>query len=504
MTWLTLCGIAVAAALSSAAGAQPHLTRAVASARAAAVADTAFSHPQHAGLFPLCSGCHRDVTAADPARVFPPASACAECHNGRDQELVTWRPPARPAPQGLLAFSHQGHFARTDSAGRSCQSCHAIERSAVPRALRYMDVGHAAQTTCSGCHEHRAAHFAPESNCRTCHVPLTRAVALSNRQVAGLPQPSSHALPEFVLSHAPAAGQEGSCATCHARESCQRCHVNAARVPGIAALGTDARVAAVTRSKVPNYPVPDTHRREAFKTTHGTLVARDGATCATCHAKASCTGCHTGPAAQAQIRLLPDATPRTPGVRLLNAGLRGPLRPVAQVADTGRRVVRVHPRDFESSHRVTAASGDLTCAGCHSQRFCAACHAGETRRAFHPANFLAGHSADQYAADANCASCHNTEVFCRSCHVQLGLGSRVARGANFHNAQPQWLLQHGRAARQDLRSCTTCHAQQTCMRCHATTGWGVSPHGADFNATRLGGKAMAMCARCHITDPRKR
>jgi hypothetical protein len=146
----------------------------------------------------------------------------------------------------------------------------------------------------------------------------------------------------------------------------------------------------------------------------------------------------------------------------------------------------------------------MTCSGCHAQTFCADCHAGENKRRFHPANFAMRHSADAYGRETNCASCHNTEAFCRDCHREGGLASRGRLDVAFHTAQPLWLLQHGRAARQGLESCASCHEQRDCMACHSTTGWGVNPHGRDFNADRMAKKAGVSCGFCHLTPPTRR
>jgi hypothetical protein len=498
-------------------GAQPHLTRAadtagrVSPAAAQGRAPAPFPHEKHVKLFPTCVGCHADVTTNTTASVFPPEASCATCHNGTDVKRVEWSAPVRPAPQGLLRFSHRDHFAEADSAARQCAACHATATGAP-----FMAVEAARPEGCFGCHTHRAtSHYAVDNRCAACHVVLTRAVALTPAEVAGLPRPPSHEARDFVGNHAPR-GELGvaQCASCHARESCARCHVNAASLREIVALGPDARIAAAVRGKAPVYPVPEDHRRDGFEERHGSAASAARATCANCHARSSCAACHTGPAGAAAIRRLPDVTGGAAGVRLTNparlsrtadrGAAAGPQGTTVAIADTGAHVVRAHARNFLESHRFSAAASATTCEGCHTQRFCTDCHAGETRRAFHPANFVAGHASDVYARDRDCASCHNTEVFCRDCHRATGLASRGGRSGVYHNAQSQWLLQHGRAARQELATCTTCHTESTCLRCHATSGWGVSPHGSDFDATRLGKKAMTMCARCHITDPRRR
>jgi hypothetical protein len=199
----------------------------------------------------------------------------------------------------------------------------------------------------------------------------------------------------------------------------------------------------------------------------------------------------SGGAHGVQLRLQPARARTT--VPLMQAG-----------QDTARAkpmAVRVHNANFRTDHRAEAANGSLTCAGCHERRFCADCHTTENPRRFHRANFVQSHAPESYGRETDCASCHNAELFCRSCHTQSGLGTKGRLDAAFHTAQPQWLLQHGKAARQGLQSCTTCHAQRDCMTCHSTLGWGVSPHGPGFRADRLASKNATQCLMCHLKVP---
>jgi hypothetical protein len=198
-----------------------------------------------------------------------------------------------------------------------------------------------------------------------------------------------------------------------------------------------------------------------------------------------------GGAVGVQLRLQP-ARVRTSVSRLLPSTDTVPTRPTS---------VRVHHVDFRTQHGPEAANGSLSCAGCHERRFCADCHTTETPRRFHRANFVQSHASESYGRETDCASCHNAEIFCRSCHSQSGLAAKGRLDAAFHTAQPQWLLQHGRAARQGLQSCTTCHAQRDCMTCHSTLGWGVSPHGPGFRADRLASKSATQCLMCHLRVP---
>ena len=87
--------------------------------------------------------------------------------------------------------------------------------------------------------------------------------------------------------------------------------------------------------------------------------------------------------------------------------------------------------------------------------------------------------------------------------AQAGLAVKNSsqRSATYHNARPQWLLQHGRAARQDLATCATCHQQTYCMQCHSQLGSRISPHGPGFDAARMSAKNSQTCLVCHFKNP---
>lgn len=476
----------------------------------------AFPHEKHAKLFPTCAGCHVGAFTGDGTKLMPPPSLCAECHNGTDSKRVTY---TAPAPRhDFLRFVHAEHATRVTSEGRACQACHGA-RAEAP----WMEVSHASPALCLNCHTHRATeHLASDSRCATCHIPLARTTTLTAEHIAAFPKPSTHTTQRFLSNHAVEKDADvAQCATCHTRESCARCHVNAASVPAISKLAPDARVAVMLRGRAATYFTPDDHRAASWENAHGQAANAGTQRCGTCHAQPSCTVCHTGSIGRDVIKRLPDGRSSVPGVQLVlpqrvapvgdsrtaNAAVlpvnRGRGKTGAEASDTSRTTVRPHPVGFDKQHAIPAAAGRLTCEGCHTQRFCSDCHTGASRRRFHVANFVSRHAPDSYGRDQQCQACHNTEVFCRGCHQTSGLASRGARNGAYHNAQPQWLLQHGRAARQGLESCVTCHKQRDCMQCHAETGWGINPHGPDFDARRVSARARSMCARCHITDPLK-
>lgn len=484
--------------------------------------DEGFPHARHARLFPTCTGCHAGIATGAQAATYPDSASCAQCHDGVQQPKVPW---ARSSvARSNLRFDHGAHAAKPEAQALECRSCHGVAGGP------FMNVKRAEAAECVNCHAHKAtAHLAADNApaCVTCHVPVTRATALPAERIGRFPKPPSHETRDYVQSHArdvQAAG--GSCATCHSRESCARCHANVASVPSAAALGSDARVASLVRGKAGTYPVPASHRSGTFDAEHGRLAEAAGATCANCHTRPSCDACHIGPLGRATIARLPMPLPgAAQGVRIERAptwGQATPLRErytltafhpdtepassapaVPQVSgDPGVRRVRPHPPGYVTHHGTEAAVAGNSCSGCHTQqRFCSDCHDGEGRRRFHPANFTARHPSDAYGREKDCALCHQPEIFCRTCHVQAGLASEGQLKTAYHTGQPLWLLNHGRAARQTLQSCTTCHTQRDCMQCHSSFGWKVNPHGRGFNALAMYSRNRLMCFRCHATDP---
>lgn len=499
-----------------------------------------FPHATHAKLFPTCEGCHAGIATGDSATMYPAPTLCANCHDGQIVKRIRWNGPT-PRPSNL-AFSHVSHAQASARAGGPavpCAACHAPEDS----GRVWMAVGVARPADCLSCHAHAAtAHLARDNVCTTCHVRLTEAHALTKDAIAAFPRPPSHDQPDFLSHHAPeTAADEAQCATCHTRESCEQCHVNASQLRAVTQLGTDPRVAALVAGRPGAYPIPKDHQSALWATEHAQAAMRAGASCANCHTQSSCIACHIGPdgggavasaiaalpqdeAGKAQgvvIHHAPTGVPPVPQPGVNSAPAQGttfapPVMasaratvtrlpgspPPAAGVDSGRRyLVQVHWPGFMTSHAAVAATQQLACATCHVQRFCTDCHLGEQKRDFHPANFMARHATEAYNRQLDCTSCHNPEAFCRTCHFNVGVGTRNPRNAAFHNAQPLWLLQHGQAARQSLESCTTCHQQADCMRCHSTLGWGVNPHGPGFNAQAMASRNPQVCLECHLSNP---
>lgn len=449
---------------------------------------SAFPHPLHAGLFPQqCALCHGGIPAGDSATMFPSPSTCANCHDGTVQPVVPWK--GHTPRISNLAFSHTRHQQSISAAGDSitCLTCHRT-----PGDTGVMAVGAPQPQYCIGCHAHAApAHTDTAAHCATCHVPVTR-TALPVSRIAEFPKPDDHSAPDWILQHAPASPDiaAGRCAVCHARQSCQRCHFNAASIPAIQQLQPDARIASLVRGRAPSYPKPTTHDSTSWSWKHGLVAGGGGVgvggvtpatvTCSNCHAQESCRTCHRDGDTPA-INALPSTRSDTV------LGVPIPPKPV-------------HAPGFLKAHPAQAAAGG-TCDACHARSFCVNCHQGQ-KSEYHPLDFVQQHGPEAYSSDAQCTACHSTETFCRTCHLRTGLGARERTKAAFHSAQPLWLLNHGQAARQGLESCAACHTQSSCAQCHsATGGWGVNPHPANFDARRAARLNSQSCLLCHIKVP---
>lgn len=454
-------------------------------AGAAALRQDRFDHEEHARLFPTCSSCHQGVT--DPSRsVWPKAESCASCHDGKVEEKVVWSPP-RGSPPGNLRFTHAKHVEATahklpaDST-LDCASCHQ-EKSG-----QWMSVRRTISRQCLDCHKLPADHLAaPDTACATCHLPLPEATTLTREQVARFGKPADHDAPDFLAKAGhgeaakPPAGSSWpvnpSCATCHARDFCAQCHVNAPEIRLIQALAPDPRSLAIEA----RLEAPASHEERQFLSRHGAGARKDPASCAACHTQESCVACH-----RAQ-----------PGVASLIPAA-GPGRGI------GARIERKQPAShvvgFADRHGQEAAAAPQSCAACHARSECLDCHrpnAGASG-SYHPAGFLTRHPASAFSRESDCADCHNQGNFCASCHVNSGLAGngRVLAGG-FHDARGSFLLSHGTAARQNLESCVTCHTERDCLACHSARTRRFNPHGPGFDADRLRKKNPQTCAACH-------
>ncbi len=444
-----------------------------------------FDHRQHRDVFPTCEGCHPG--ARDSTKSFwPTAEDCANCHDGTVEKRVDWQPPSGRTPSNFR-FSHIGHAeeAREQLPADSvqCSSCH------MERGAPWMAVQRPIVRQCFSCHGIKTEHLAaPDSACGTCHLTLADAVGLPRERVGRFPEPPSHREPGFIQRHGKlatvktdeaGAAVARSCATCHAREFCITCHVNAPEVPAIQALTSDERSLAIHVE----LEAPSSHSTPDFLMHHGRAARRESETCSTCHTQQSCLTCHVAQPGVA-VALHAAGPGRAPGPSLKRK------RPAS------------HGDDFTEAHARLASTAPRSCNACHARADCLECHRPDpaSGSGYHPVGFLSRHPASAYARETSCAECHNSRSFCADCHEQAGLTSRGRLDAGFHDARSAFLLGHGPAARQNLESCVTCHAERDCLACHATAlrgGRNFNPHGPGFDAERLRRKNPQMCTVCH-------
>lgn len=450
-------------------------------------APTGFDHPKHAKLFPSCTSCHRGAAQAGRP-LWPDSASCATCHDGTIQKRIAWEVPE--SLRTNLRFDHLRHadkslvkLAAEGKGAATCNDCH------VALGAPWMAVQPPVVAQCLSCHGLASTHLAlPDTACVTCHLPLAQATRLTRARVAAIDTPPSHRAPEFKTAsgHGAAAkvrsgGIAASCATCHARDFCLACHVDAPEQPTIQALGVDPRATAIPA----RLSAPPSHDEATFLEAHGRRVQAEQRQCATCHTQESCLACHAG-------------TPR------VAAALYHRSRDRGTGAIIERRPPPSHGSRFTEQHAGPAAARGATCVGCHVRSDCLACHrpSAASGPAYHRAGFLARHPAAAYARESGCNDCHNNGSFCVTCHAASGLVARGPLGtAGYHDANRFFLLGHGQAARQSLETCIGCHVERDCVGCHGSFGGRrFNPHGPGFDAARLRRKNPQMCTACHGTN----
>ncbi len=197
--------------------------------------------------------------------------------------------------------------------------------------------------------------------------------------------------------------------------------------------------------------------------------------CMECHkekkAANECGFCHTVPEA-----------PRTYAQR--ETGLK---------MDHSAHIERVE-EDCGVCHASVARTGLLerssvsmdTCLGCHehkaqfSEARCDTCHEDLRRYALRPTsafshegNFLQAHGRAARSATSSCATCHD-QNFCTDCHAST-VGTRVElrqpeRMDRWFIHGGDFLARHSLEARANATSCQQCHGASSCSSCHREQG----------------------------------
>jgi hypothetical protein len=248
-----------------------------------------------------------------------------------------------------------------------------------------------------------------------------------------------------------------------------------------------------------------------------------GVACKSCHrfdkpgrempSMKRCTSCHKKQ--KASLRCSSCHLTQKDGRLVTTFGSRK-LRPGPALAHIA------HPAGFKTKHKVAARQHQKLCQSCHQKKQCMRCHMGRFKpMRFHRGDYITSHSTDARLNKPRCSSCHRSQTFCLSCHQRSGVsrsskrgGFRPSTGLSFHppgfasfKVGPR---HHSFAARRNMRSCSSCHTEKSCIRCHSTTakrGGGFSPHGRGFkNSAKcrsLRARNPRACRKCHVGgDPK--
>ncbi len=281
----------------------------------------------------------------------------------------------------------------------------------------------AAGPTCAMCHQ--------RDFCASCHVnarniEAIQAIPASAEAAAQYrnrrwtyPRPTTHQASDWQSTHgAPARQDPNSCATCHSRESCTTCHRVEERLLPIAVLPRAVRGG--PRGVDLSGLRPASHT-PTFARDHRIVAASNAdASCRTCHTQSFCSTCHDGA--------------RTP---------------------------TFHQTDWVDRHAPAALNRESDCASCHqAQAFCMQCHrsvgiaaAGRFSTSnftqFHDkrADWAVSHGRVARRSIETCASCHK-QSDCVACHASNGY-ARV----NPHPAG----LDLARMQSKNRATCLICH-----------------------------------------------
>lgn len=355
------------------------------------------------------------------------------------------------ADRSLAIYPHQSLPLRFDHAQHlaldmKCISCHDVDTSSAAA-----DRNVPPQATCETCHEIEAAAAGeetdPPSACSVCHPGFDPTVRRTPAEVV-IPAPN------LKFDHRVHLQKEIPCSRCH---------------------GDMTRVQLATRAQLPKME-----------------------TCLECHAagktaSGACSTCHITRAGGLLAQVLPG------GARL--------------VPEIGNPFGVGHGPGYERQHELDAVNKRAVCAECHAESDCLVCHAGTMKvLSIHPNDWITLHPVPAKLESLRCVSCHHEQSFCVDCHQRAGLslgGPSALQPTSRVQFHPEgWAdtlpgpNHHGYWASRNIETCVSCHREEDCIGCHATTGragFGFDPHPPGFRsqASAVCSKNPRVCLKCH-------
>lgn len=362
---------------------------------------------------------------------------------------------------------------------------------------------------------------------------------------------------------------EEDCAVCHpidrtdpykkttsAPAACATCHVGVPKEAGpeTPAAGKDFE-ALVARIVIPEPNLKFNHKQHLDKqipcaTCHGDMSKVDLATRAQLPTMAQCLSCHDNrmqssskataspPATAADPTRPVDKKPgmlsgrvsRGPSPRCGTCHLQQPdgllatRFPSGVLAPSGTLRGDIHGMDWKRNHRQPALNDPEYCATCHSQNWCQSCHNGVVRPLdLHGGDYVSRHSIEARRNQPDCGSCHRRQTFCLGCHERLGVVAHSSLpgsppvsaffpGSSRRFHPDGWASptagpgHHSWEAQRNLRTCTSCHREETCIDCHSSLpggrfAVGKSPHGLDWigsgRCQSIQSRNPRVCLKCH-------
>lgn len=345
-----------------------------------------------------------------------------------------------PKQQMPIRFDHALHLDQD----MKCTDCHDADTSKNVRDR--LLPGH---PTCESCHDIEAASKGeetdPPSSCQTCHPGFDATAMARPRKVVA---PAAN----LKFNHEVHVSKEIPCSRCH---------------------GEMDKVQLATRAQLPKME-----------------------TCLECHkhggdASGKCTVCHLAAPDGTVAKRMPDGSMLIPEI--------------------GNPFGVYHGPDYFKEHDQDALVARDTCAQCHTESECLACHDGAVKSLkVHPNDWITLHPVPAKHNQLECQSCHNYQSFCTTCHERIGIGPQAdaqLRSTSLSVHPPGWNgpvgpNHHGIWASRDISSCASCHREEGCIKCHATTGRGginANPHPPGFRsqACSIYRSNARVCLKCH-------